>query len=276
MFDGLGLMRERAFFFGFFVVFFNSFAVFSVDDCNAVDVLVARGDPAVMYLPPQITVFRIRHITYYGAPKLSTVTTVAGGGRKKRKSCSPFAFTHTHTHTEWTMNTPYSVIGSAHWTMNPSLLSSTMSDNDHIQPPLIALFFFFMTYMSINMARMKHFSPRILRIWSAVHVRGDGNPRHMLHMCTVPAGHLICEVKGCGFFFFFFLLLSAPEKGRNAPYVVLCKQHLVKLFRCKAECTPRLSFRHICRVIRKKTTCIFNKITPFPRLCLVPPNMQIQ
>ena len=112
MFDGLGLMRERAFFFVFFVVFFNSFAVFSVDDCNAVDVLVARGDPAVMYLPPQITVFRIRHITYYGAPKLSTVTTVAGGGRKKRKSCSPFAFTHTHTHTH-RMNNEHTLF--SHW-----------------------------------------------------------------------------------------------------------------------------------------------------------------
>lgn len=107
MFYGLGLMRERAFFF----VFFYSFAVFSVNDCNAVDVLVARGDPAVIYLPPQITVFRIRHITYYDTPKLSTVTTVAGG--RKKKSCSPFAFTQTHTHNTERMNNEHTLF--SHW-----------------------------------------------------------------------------------------------------------------------------------------------------------------
>ena len=55
------------------------------------------------------------------------------------------------------------------------------------------------------------------------------------HVAYEPAGHLIRAVKR----FFSFCTY------KNAPYVVLSKQHLVKVFVAEQESLP-CSFTHIC------------------------------
>lgn len=141
--------------------------------------------------------------------------------------------------------------GSAQRTMNPSLLSRTMSDNDHIhqrweRSPAL-------TYMSTKTAQIKHFRRRCSRRWSAVRAQPRKLPFSCCFVytlcekkeatcctCAVPAGHLSHEVK-CGFAF-----CSEEEEEKKLHMLFLSKQHLVKLFK---------GVHH--SIIGKKIMCIF-------------------
>lgn len=131
-----------------------------------------------------MTVFHSHHIVNEAVVKQSN-----NAGKK----LEPVAFTRR----EWTMNTPYSVIGQAahneQWTppscLAPCLIMTTSTTADSV--------LLFMTYMSINTAQIKHFRKDIENMISCaatetvfLYVIISCYMKKKPHVAYVPAGHL--------------------------------------------------------------------------------------